>query len=312
VRFRHPLVRSAAYRAAAADERRAAHGALAAVTDPLTDPDRRAWHHAHATAGPDQAVAEELINSAGRALSRGGVAAAAAFWERAVALTADPGERASRALAAADAKYAAGDFEAAHALLVTAELGPLDELGEAGVQRMRAQIAFALRRGGDAPALLLRAAQRLQSLDAELARQTYLEALVAAIYAGRLAQGQDVRQVARAVRSATLGPSGSEPLPHSQLLIHGLAVRLADGYQAAAPMLREALRRYRAQPYELDWLSVSRSALPSSGSIQRLRPNPQRRGRRRGPARRSVRSGRSTPERSTSVTSTPVRPTVGQ
>ena len=257
VRFRHPLVRSAAYRAAAADDRRAVHEALAAVTDPLADPDRRAWHRAHAAAGPDEAVAEELINSASRALRRGGVAAAAAFWERAVALTPDPGERASRALAAAEAKYAAGDFEAAQALLVTAELGPLGELGEARVQRMRAQIAFALRRGGDAPPLMLRAAQRLQSLDAELARQTYLEALVAAIYAGRLARGQDARQVARAARSATLGPSGSEPLPHSQLLIHGLAVRLADGYLAAAPTLKEALRRYRAQPHELDWLSVS-------------------------------------------------------
>jgi DNA-binding CsgD family transcriptional regulator len=257
VRFLHPLVRSAAYRAAGADDRRAVHEALAAVTDPLADPDRRAWHRAHATAGPDEPVAEELINSASRALRRGGVAAAAAFWERAVALTPDPGERAARALTAARAKYAAGDFEAAQALLVTAEVGPLDELDEARVQRMRAQIAFALRRGGDAPPLMLRAAQRLQSLDAELARQTYLEAMLAAIYAGRLAQGQDARQVARAARSATLEPSGSEPRPDSQLLIHGLAVRLADGYLAAAPALKEALQRYRAQPLVLDWLSVA-------------------------------------------------------
>jgi DNA-binding CsgD family transcriptional regulator len=257
VRFRHPLVRSAAYRTATADDRRAVHGALATVTDPLADPDRRAWHRAHATAGPDEAVAEELISSASRAMRRGGVAAAAAFWERAVALTPDPGKQASRALTAAEAKYAAGDFEAAQALLVTAEAGPPGELGEARAQRMRAQVAFALRRGGDAPPLMLRAAQRLQSLDAELARQTYLEALVAAIYAGRLAQGQDARQVARAARSAALPPSGPEPMPHSQLLIGGLAVRLADGYVAAAPALKEALRRYRAEPLELDWLSVS-------------------------------------------------------
>ena len=257
VHFRHPLVRSAAYRTATAEDRRAVHEALAAVTDPLADPDRRAWHRAHATAGPDEAVAEELIGSAGRAMRRGGVAAAAAFWERAVALTPDPGKRASRALTAAEAKYAAGDFETAQALLVTAEVGPPGELDEARAQRMRAQVAFALRRGGDAPPLMLRAAQRLQSLDAELARQTYLEALLATIYAGRLAQGQDARQVGRAARSATLPPSGSQPLPHSQLLIHGLAVRLADGYVAAAPALKEALRRYRAQPLELGWLSVS-------------------------------------------------------
>jgi DNA-binding CsgD family transcriptional regulator len=256
VRFRHPLVRSAAYRTATADDRRAVHEALATVTDPLADPDRRAWHCAHATAGPDEAVAAELINSASRAMRRGGVADAAAFWERAVALTPDPGQRASRALTAAEAKYAAGDFEAAQALLVTAEVGPPGELDEARAQRMRAQVAFALRRGGDAPQLMLHAAQRLQSLDAELARQTYLEALLATIYAGRLVLGQDARQVARAARSATLPPSGSQP-PHSQLLIHGLAVRLADGYLAAAPTLKQALRRYRAQPLELGWLSVA-------------------------------------------------------
>ncbi len=254
VRFRHPLVRSAAYRAAGVQERRAAHGALAAATDPQADPDRRAWHRAHATAGPDEAVAGELISSASRALRRGGVAAAAAFRERAVALTSDPGERASRALAAAEAKYAAGDFEAAQALLAAAEVGPLSELGHAHVQRMRAQIAFALRRGNDAPPLLLQAAQRLQALDAELARQTHLEALVAAIYAGRLAHGGDVLEIAHAARSAPLGP---EPLAHAQLLLRGLAVRLTDGYAAAAPMLRQALGQYRAQPQELDWLCVS-------------------------------------------------------
>jgi DNA-binding CsgD family transcriptional regulator len=257
VRFRHPLVRSAAYRTAAADDRRAVHQALATVTDPLADPDRRAWHCAHATAGPDEAVAEELISSASRAMRRGGVAAAAAFWEQAVALTPDPGQRAARALTAAEAKYAAGDFEAAQALLVTAEVGPPGELDEARAQRMRAQVAFALTRGGDAPPLMLRAAQRLQSLDAELAQQTYLEALLATIYAGRLAHGEPVARAARAATVLPSGPpSGSQP-PHSQLLIHGLAVRLTDGYVAAAATLKEALRRYRAQPLELGWLSVS-------------------------------------------------------
>ena len=98
VRFRHPLVRSAAYRAATVADRRAAHSALAAATDPQNDPDRRAWHRAHATDGPDNTVAEELISSAGRAQSRGGVAAAAAFWERAAALTEDSGARPARSM----------------------------------------------------------------------------------------------------------------------------------------------------------------------------------------------------------------------
>ena len=256
VRFRHPLVRSAVYRAAGAGDRRAAHGALAAVTDPGSDPDRRAWHRAHAAAGPDEAVAQDLINSAGRALRRGGIAASAAFWERAVALTPDDGERACRALTAAEAKYAAGDFMAAQTLLVTAEIGPLSELGHARVQRMRAQVAFALRRGSDAPPLLLRAAQRLEALDAGLARETYLEALVAVIYAGRLAKHPG--QVARAARLAPLDAgSGTEPGSHARLLLRGLAVRLTDGYVAAAPLLKEALRRYRAEPQGLDWLSVA-------------------------------------------------------
>ena len=254
VRFRHPLVRSAVYRAAAVQDRRAAHEALAAATDPEADPDRRAWHRAHSTGGPDEAVAEELISSADRALRRGGVAAAAAFWERAVALTPDPEDRAPRAVAAAGAKYAAGDFEAAQALLAVAQVGPLDKIADAHVERMRAEVAFALRRGSDAPPLLLRAAQRLQPLDDELARQTYLEALVAAIYAGRLARTQDAGAIARAARSASFGP---EPLPHSQLLLRGLAVRMTDGYIAAAPTLKRALHSYRTQQHELDWLSVS-------------------------------------------------------
>ncbi len=246
-------MRSAAYRAATAEDRRAAHSALAEVTDPAADPDRRAWHRAHATDGPDEEVAADLISSASRARRRGGVAAAAAFWERAVALTPDPGERASRALAAAEAKYAAGDFEAVQALLAVADVGPLSELGRAHVQRMRARVAFALRRGSDAPPLLLQAATRIRALDEDLARRTYLEALVAAIYAGRLAGGGGAAGVAHAARSA---PPGPEPPGHAQLLLRGLAVRLSEGYLPAAPTLREALRRYRAQPQELDWLGV--------------------------------------------------------
>jgi DNA-binding CsgD family transcriptional regulator len=249
VRFRHPLLRRAAYRAGTAEERRVAHAALAAATDPKVDPDRWAWHRASAASGPDEQVAAELIGSADRAQRRGGAHAAAAFWDRAVRLTPDPGQRALRALAAADAKYAAADFEAAKRLLITADVGPLAEVGHAEVQRMRAQIAFTLNRGADAPSMLLHAAQRLQPLDVDAARQTYLDAMMAGIHAGRLAIGESLAQVALAAKVAPLDP---EPLPHPQLLLRGLATCVLDGYRAAAPLLTEALREYRAQPRELD------------------------------------------------------------
>ena len=251
VRFRHPLLRSAVYQAAEVEQRRAAHAALAEATDPHSDPDRRAWHRAYAAGAADEEVAAEVIGSADRAARRGGVAAAAAFWERAVALTPDPGRRAARALVAAEAKYAAGDFAATGKLLAAAHIGPLDEYGHARVELMRARIAFKLNRGADAPSLLLHAAQRLEPLDAELARQTLLEALLAAIYVGRLADGCGLAEVARGAKSVPLDP---EPLPHPHLLLRGLAVRALDGYVAAAPLLKDALRQYLAQPRELDVL----------------------------------------------------------
>src|SRR3954447_14734972 len=256
VRFRHPLVRSAVYRAANLTDRRAVHGALAAATDPETDPDRRAWHRAHAAIAPDDAVAAELIHSANRARGRGGIAAAAAFLERAVTFTADPRERAARALTAAQMKLGAGDLSAAASLLAAADAGPLDALGQAKAQLAHAQIAFDMRRGSDAPPLLMRTAQRLESLDPELARETHLKALVAVIYAGRLATDPGPADVARAALSAPLGP---EPLPAAQLLLVGLATRLTDGYAAAAPTLTAALRAYLAAEPRLDWSWIAYS-----------------------------------------------------
>src|SRR5882757_3503640 len=256
VRFRHPLVRSAVYRAASLTDRRAVHDALAAATDPETDPDRRAWHRAHAAIAPDEEVAGELIDSAGRAQGRGGIAAAAAFLEQAVTFTPDPVDRATRALTAAQLKLEAGDLVAAESLLAAADAGPLDELGQARAQRVHAQIAFDERRGSDAPPLLLRTAQRLESLDAELARDTHLKALVAVIYAARLATDPAPVDVARAALAAPLGP---EPLPARQLLLLGLATRLTDGYAAAAPTLTAALRSYLAEERHLDWSWVAYS-----------------------------------------------------
>ena len=188
VRFRHPLVRSAVYGAAVPEDRRRVHEALAEATDAEVDPDRRAWHRAQATAGLDEDVAAELERSAGRARARGGLAAGAAFLERAAELTPDPKRRAQRALAAAQGKHQAGAPDAALRLLAMAEAGPLDELEQARAQLLHAQITFATTRGRDAPPLLLAAAKRLEPLDAVLAHATYLEAFAAAFVADRLAR----------------------------------------------------------------------------------------------------------------------------
>jgi DNA-binding CsgD family transcriptional regulator len=242
VRFRHPLVRSAIYRAAPRPEREAAHRALAEATDPAADPDRRAWHRAAAAAGLDEAVAGELERSADRAQARGGVAAAAAFLERAAELTPEPARRGTRALAAAQAKLDAGAPEAAEALLGAAELASLDELHRARWERLGAEIVFARTRGSDAPALLLAAARRLEPLDAALARETHLEALAAAMFAGRLGRPPDVRAVAEAARAA---PAPPQPPRAIDLLLDGLATRFTVGYGPAVTPLRRALAAFR-------------------------------------------------------------------
>jgi DNA-binding CsgD family transcriptional regulator len=236
VRFRHPLVRSAAYRSAPLAERQQAHAALAEATAP-TDPDRRAWHRAQAAAGPDEEVAAELERSAGRAQARGGMAAAAAFLERAVALTVDPARRAGRTLTAAQASVQAGAFGKALELVTAAGAGPLDESQGARADWLRGQIAFASGPGGDAPLLLLKAAKRLEPLSLDLARQTYVDAWQAGVFAGYLAGAGDLLEVSRAARA--LPPSAHPPRP-VDLLLDGLALMVTDGPGAAAPVLRQA------------------------------------------------------------------------
>ena len=247
VRFRHPLLRSAIYRTASLGDRKQVHRALADVTDPKLDPDRRAWHLAEAAAGADEEVAAALERSAGRAQARGGLAAAAAFLERAVGLTLDPVLRTQRALDAARAKFEAAAPDAAAKLLATVERGPLDELQRARVERLRAQIAFAqtgsadipgLTIGAQAPGLLLEAAKRLEPLDVELARETYLEAVTAAMCTGSDSAGCGVKVVAEAARKAPRGPQPPRPV---DLLLDGLATRFTEPYAAALPSLRQAL-----------------------------------------------------------------------
>ena len=254
--FRHPLVRSAVYRSAEPKARREVHRALAEATDPEIDPDRRAWHRAQAAATPDEEVAAELERSATRAQARGGLAAAAAFLERAVALSPEPTGRARRALVAAETKFQAGALDDALDLLKTAESGAaVDDVLRTHAHLLRAQIAFASRRASDAAPLLLAAARELEAVDPSLARATYLEALSAATFAGRLVHGGGLVEISEAALAGPPPPQKPQP---SDLLVQGLAVRATEGYAAGAPLLKEALSAFQREadlsPTDARWL----------------------------------------------------------
>ena len=255
VEFAHPLVRSATYSSAAAEDRRRVHRALAEASDPEMDPDRRAWHRARATPRPDEEVAAELQHCAGRAQTRGGFSAAAAFLTRAAELTPDPVRRVQRALHAAFANVQAGTFDIARTLISTASDGPIDEAQRAQIDLLRAQLAFVSSRGTEATALLLAAAQRLEPLDINLARETYLDAFSAALFGARLNDTVGVPQIAGAAR-AVPRRLGVEPTA-ADLLLDGLVV-LSDDYQTGVPPCREALQKLlddRSSPKErLRWL----------------------------------------------------------
>jgi DNA-binding CsgD family transcriptional regulator len=263
VRFRHPLARSAAYWSAPSDDRKRIHAALAAVTDPATDPDRLAWHRAAATSEPDEDVAAALVRSAERARARGGMSAAAAFLERAALLTPDPGVRAVRAIAAAEVKHRAGAPDAATEMLAMAEEGPLEEIARARISLVRGQMAFSAGNSGDTPRLLLDAARRFEALDARLARETYLEALSAALLGHRTA-AIGALEIARAARGSIAVKPDAGRAP--DLLLDGMATLLTDGYAAGVPVVQRALRVFRdGDPpvgEQLKWLLVAtRSAI---------------------------------------------------
>jgi DNA-binding CsgD family transcriptional regulator len=241
MRFRHPLVRSAVYRSSPVEQRRSVHLALAEATDRDVDPDRRAWHLAAAAPAPDEAVASELERSAGRAQARGGIAAAAAFLQRAVGMTAEPGRRTERALAAAELSLQAGELDTAQRLLSVAESYPLDGFQAARATLLRGHVAFAAGLFGDAPRLLLNAATRIEPFDLELARETYLNAWAAAVGAGQLAEGDVLLDICRAVQA--LPPRPGTPLP-LDLLLDGLALLITEGRAAAAPTLLRAGRLF--------------------------------------------------------------------
>ncbi|HEX6715250.1 MAG TPA: AAA family ATPase [Thermoleophilaceae bacterium] len=248
VRFRHPLVRSAVYRAASAADRRAVHRALADATDAQSDTDRRAWHRAAGVEGLDEDVASELEHSADRAKARGGVAAAAAFLRRSVALTPDRDRRVERGLAAAQASLQAGAFDAALEMLAVVESAPLEALQRARLDLLRGQILFAQGSAVDAASLLLAAAQRLEGLDLALARETYLNVFGAAMFGGRLSAA-DLLSASRAVRAL---PHPTGPPRAVDTLLDGIALLVTDGRPAAAPALLSATNAFAGNDVPVD------------------------------------------------------------
>jgi DNA-binding CsgD family transcriptional regulator len=241
--FVHPLARSAAYRSASAEDRRRVHRALAESTDGEQEPDRRAWHLACGTTGPDDEVADELERSADRAASRGGLAARAAFLQRAAALTREPTTRSRRALAAAELKSNAGLLDDALGLVALAEAGDLDALQGVQVLLLRARVAFASRRRAEGLPLLVEAAREAERTDIDLARRTYLEAFHAAMHSGRF----DPAGLLDVSRSALACARPDVPGRPRDLLLDGLAARVVDGYAAGAPILKEALAAFRRE-----------------------------------------------------------------
>src|SRR5690242_12971321 len=242
VRFRHPLVRSAAYTAGSREDRRAAHLALAEATDAQADPERRVWHLAAAATGPDEDVATALEQAAAKIQARAGLAASAAFLRRSVMLTAEPGRHTERALVAALAHLHAGAFDAALGLLAQAQAHAVDDLQRARVEMLRGQIEWASVTGREAPVLLMQAARRLETLDAELARETYLHAWLASALAGPFAgPGGLLPEVSRTAQAAPR-PAGA-PRP-GDLLLDGLTRMIVHGRSAAQPTIRRAVSAF--------------------------------------------------------------------
>jgi DNA-binding CsgD family transcriptional regulator len=278
LRFRHPIVRSVVYREAAVGDRRLVHGALADATDPMVDPDRRAWHLAAASAGPDDEVASALEHSAGRAQARGGVAASAAFLHRAAELTQDPVRRTERCLGAAQASFQAGMFEDALGLLAMAEAEQLDAVQRARADLLRAQIAFASGLGSDAPPLLFNAARQMEAFDTEAARQTYLVTWVAAVFAGQLDQSGELERICRTIQALAPRPGAPRAL---DLLLGGLARLVTDGRSEAAPMLQRAAKALVDLPVEdvLRWGWSATAATDATWDLEGSRAIAERQSR---------------------------------
>src|SRR5262245_18763446 len=261
-RFRHPLVRSAAYAAGTVQDRRTVHAALAEATDARADSARRVWHLACATEGPDEEVASQLEQAAVAAQARAGSAAAAALLQRCVELTAEPKRRAERALAAAQTHLYAGAFDAALASLAEARAVATDDVQRARAEHLKGQVFYRLNPGPDAPAVLLEAARTLETLDSRLARQTYLDAWMTSFAVGARAQpGSTLPEVSEAILSA---PPATDGAPPSDLFVDGLALAVRDGVAAAPPMLQKAIAVFVSDEVSdedvLEWGHIAQTA----------------------------------------------------
>jgi DNA-binding CsgD family transcriptional regulator len=266
VRFRHPLVRSAAHAAGTSEDLCAAHLALAEATDPMVDGERRVWHLAAAATGPDEDVASALERAAGAAQARAGLAASAAFLQRSVVLTPDPGRRAERALAAAQAHLDAGTFQVALGLLAEADALAVNDVQRGKVERLRGLIQYSSNPGPEAPVRLLAAAKRLEQLDVEMARQTYLDAWIASFAAGQHALAGDLLQdVSKAARSA---PTAQGAPGLRDLFLEGFSTVVTAGRSAGAPSLRAALDTFLGEPLpDSEWLRWGHLAIIAAGLL---------------------------------------------
>ena len=239
VQFEHPLARAAIYDAATGQERQAAHRAIAQATDPETDPDHRAWHRSQAATGTDDEVAAELEYASGRALARGGLAAAAAILERSTQLSSTRPEVIRRGLTAARATYDAGAPDRAVELLTVLESGSLGPAEHAAVIRLRGQIAVSHGQPAQAAGLLLNAAQALQPFDPAQARETYLEALEAVHFAGQSGfPGGLAALAADVIRTVPAPPDQPGLVDH---LLDGMLTWAVHGLPDAIPAIRRAL-----------------------------------------------------------------------
>jgi DNA-binding CsgD family transcriptional regulator len=243
--FRHPLVRSAIYRAAPEDERHRVHRALADATDPDADPDRRVWHRAHATSGPDDVLANELERSASRAQGRGGPSAAAVFLERAAALASDRVRRATLIISSAELHYDAGSYRAASDLLTGVNVEPLAEFHQVRVERLQSRLLLGTQASSAASRQLMQAARRFESHDIEVACDTYLDAFVAASTVGASSVGDTWLELAQSIRAL---PALGESARATDVLLAGLAMQVTDGYAAGIPLLQRALRMLLDDP----------------------------------------------------------------